>query len=181
MRVVVAIDGTECSSNAVEYLARRPWADDDAFLVVSVTEQVPVEVGFGHPPYGVKRFDKREFEECKKFAARACGRIKEALPKNQVESNVLVGAIADQICQCARSWDADLIVVGTHGRKGLSRFFLGSVAEEVLRESPCSVEVIKAGYGRAPHPMVVAIVEDESGSAFHRSTGQTPTGGFKGS
>lgn len=181
MKVVVAIDGTDCSNNAVEYLASRPWACDDEFLVVSVTEQVPVEVGFGHPPYGMKRFDKREFEDCQKLTKNACGRIKEALPDNLVESSVLVGAIADQICQCARSWDADLIVVGTHGRKGLSRFFLGSVAEEVLRESPCSVEVIKAGHGRAPHPMIVAIVEDEATSSFHRPTGQTPTGGVKGS
>lgn len=46
------------------------------------------------------------------------------------------------IVQRAREWGADLIVIGSHGRKGLSRALLGSVAEHVLRHAPCPVLVV---------------------------------------
>jgi nucleotide-binding universal stress UspA family protein len=49
------------------------------------------------------------------------------------------GAPADEIVRAARRWPADLIVIGTHGRTGLGRLFMGSVAERVLQRAPCPV------------------------------------------
>jgi nucleotide-binding universal stress UspA family protein len=48
------------------------------------------------------------------------------------------------IVDAAISWKADLIVMGSHGRRGLDRSALGSVAESVMRRAPCSVEIIRA-------------------------------------
>lgn len=59
-----------------------------------------------------------------------------------VEGTVRVGSPAHEILAVARQWDADLVVLGTHGRRGLPRFFLGSVAETVLRKASCSALVI---------------------------------------
>ena len=53
------------------------------------------------------------------------------------------------ILDAAGTWGAELIVLGSHGRTGLSRFMLGSVAESVLRHSPCSVEVVRMPASRA--------------------------------
>jgi len=50
-----------------------------------------------------------------------------------------------QIEQVARRIDADLIVMGTHGRRGVSRWLLGSVAEAVLRVAPCPVLLVREG------------------------------------
>jgi nucleotide-binding universal stress UspA family protein len=47
------------------------------------------------------------------------------------------------IVDCAREWGADLIILGSHGRRGLDRLLLGSVAESVVRHAPCSVEVVR--------------------------------------
>jgi len=44
----------------------------------------------------------------------------------------------------AKDWRADLIVLGSHGRSGIKRWILGSVAEAVVRHAPCSVEVARA-------------------------------------
>jgi nucleotide-binding universal stress UspA family protein len=63
---------------------------------------------------------------------------------------VRVGSPAHEILAVARHWDADLVVLGTHGRRGLPRFFLGSVAETVLRKAPCSALVIPPAATR-PH------------------------------
>jgi nucleotide-binding universal stress UspA family protein len=56
---------------------------------------------------------------------------------------VTTGAAAERIVSLAASVDADLIVVGTHGKTGVKRFLLGSVAEEVVRRAPCGVNVIR--------------------------------------
>jgi universal stress protein A len=57
---------------------------------------------------------------------------------------VQVGTPASEIVKTATQWSADLIVIGSHGRGGLSRALLGSVAEAVMRHAPCPVLVIRA-------------------------------------
>ena len=56
-----------------------------------------------------------------------------------VRTTVLLGDPLDQIVACAKEDHADLIVMGTHGRTGLTHMFLGSVAERVVRTAPCPV------------------------------------------
>jgi nucleotide-binding universal stress UspA family protein len=63
-----------------------------------------------------------------------------------------------EIVRCAQAWDADYVVVGSHGRSGLSRMLLGSVAERVVRQAPCSVLVAR----QAPSPGVVLVATDLS-------------------
>lgn len=53
-----------------------------------------------------------------------------------------------KIIDVAAEWKADLIVLGSHGRKGLSRFLMGSVAESVARHASCSVEIVRLPSGR---------------------------------
>jgi nucleotide-binding universal stress UspA family protein len=61
---------------------------------------------------------------------------------------VLSGAPHAAIAEAARESDADLIVMGTHGRKGVSRFFLGSVASRVISTAPCPVMTVNAASSR---------------------------------
>ena len=59
----------------------------------------------------------------------------------------LAGRVADRVAEQATAWKADLIVLGTHGRRGVGRMLLGSDAEQVLRTSPVPVLLV-----RAPEP-----------------------------
>lgn len=54
------------------------------------------------------------------------------------------GPVGDIILDAARAGDADLIVIGTHGRTGVRRLFLGSIAEHVLRHAECPVVAVRA-------------------------------------
>jgi len=47
------------------------------------------------------------------------------------------------IVDLAAKWPADLVVIGSHGRRGVERFLLGSVSEAVVRHAPCSVQVVR--------------------------------------
>ena len=60
------------------------------------------------------------------------------------EFNQYIGEASRTICDVARNWDADLIIMGRRGRRGLSEFFLGSVSSYVLHHAPCSVLVVQS-------------------------------------
>jgi nucleotide-binding universal stress UspA family protein/mannose-6-phosphate isomerase-like protein (cupin superfamily) len=64
-------------------------------------------------------------------------------PVMRIEHRVGEGDASDEILRLARALPCDLIVMGTHGRTGLSRLLAGSVAEEVLRNAPCPVLAVK--------------------------------------
>jgi nucleotide-binding universal stress UspA family protein len=61
-----------------------------------------------------------------------------------VERYLLSGDEAVEIIDAATETGCDLIVMGTHGRSGVSRLLMGSVAEEVSRKAPCGVVTVKA-------------------------------------
>lgn len=66
----------------------------------------------------------------------------------RAEFHVLDGDPADKILDLAKQSQANLIVIGTHGRSGLSRVLLGSVAEEVLRKASCPVLTVNVKTGQ---------------------------------
>jgi nucleotide-binding universal stress UspA family protein len=55
--------------------------------------------------------------------------------------------LSDLVIEVARSWDAELIVIGTHGRRGVGRLLLGSDAEQIVRSSPVPVLLVRAPEG----------------------------------
>ena len=73
----------------------------------------------------------------------------------------LEGDPAEEILRYAADAGTDLIVLGTHGRTGLERLLMGSVAEKVMRDAPCSVLVVKLPRGVAaaerPHPAAAGV------------------------
>lgn len=73
--------------------------------------------------------------------------IKNVFGNYPVSRYIVEGTPGEKILQLAKDWSADMIIVGTHGRKGLSRFFLGSVAEEILRNSHVPVTIIPINHG----------------------------------
>ncbi len=66
-----------------------------------------------------------------------------------VRHRLVEGEPVAEILRAARAWNCDLIVMGTHGRTGLPRLLLGSVAERVLRQAPCPVLTVKTPRGKA--------------------------------
>lgn len=61
----------------------------------------------------------------------------------------LAGRVSDLVTDEARTWPADLIVLGTHGRRGAGRLFLGSDAEQVLRQAPVPVLLVRSAEAAA--------------------------------
>ena len=79
--------------------------------------------------------------------SHAVSRIQESNAKREVPlvltSEVLEGRVEETIIDTARSRNTDLIVVGSHGYSGLTRFLLGSVSQAVAYHAPCSVHIVR--------------------------------------
>ena len=125
-RVLLATDGSETSAAAARALAGRPWPEGSEFRVVSVEE-----------PWAIKssRMDPQE----------AVTNAEQVLTSAELKATgaVFSGNAKEVILEEARRWDADLIVVGSHGRRGFKRFLLGSVSEAVAMNAHCSVVVVR--------------------------------------
>ena len=88
-------------------------------------------------------------EARERLAREARDRVESALTaeertRTDVTIQIRIGSVATDILEFAREQHVDLIVMGTHGRRGLSHLLLGSVAEQVLRSAPCPVLTTRA-------------------------------------
>jgi nucleotide-binding universal stress UspA family protein len=142
MRILLATDGSECSQLAARSVAERPWPAGTEFRVVSVPElSAPVLQMISHSAMDKLRGDAMKRAEDAETAAE------EVLANaNLAESGTVAASAAtpkEIILQNAEEWGADLIVCGSHGRHGLSRFLLGSVSEAIASHAKCSVEIIR--------------------------------------
>lgn len=165
-RILVAVDGTPTSKRGLVTaiaLAREQNSELHVLHVIDDTAIVPIFDAsgyagdyFGTIVAGLREAGQKILSKAEVLAAKSGQTIK---PKN-VETGGQ--GVAHSILQHARSVRADLIVMGTHGRRGLSRLVLGSDAEGVLREATVPVllirspevkratKVVKGAAGKAP-------------------------------
>ena len=114
---------------------------------------------FDAPPYfTVNRLTElqTEFRESLRLAEQSLGAfVRSTLGEaaDPVELRVIEALPADGIRELAAQTGAKLIVMGTHGRSGLNRWMLGSVAERVLRESPVPVLTVRSAPADSPRAL----------------------------
>lgn len=145
MRVLIPIDGSECSKAAVDYIKERPWNKDDSFLLVHVVEPIPVDIGIAYIPAAYTPDEGAAFSQSEALLQVVLGDLKSVLT-NQIDTKVIAGPAKAEIVDLAQEWKADLIVMGSHGRKGFNRLLLGSVTEDVMKSAPCSVTIVKSAH-----------------------------------
>jgi len=147
MKILLAMDDSKCSESAVETLIRQYKPSDTEVLVLHAIESIkltPISCNFGAGPIFPQDYTdiiQRWRSQGEMLVAQAVQRLETAGFK--VSSAVEEGDARDLILNCAGKWRPDLILLCSHGRKGLDRFLLGSVSEAVVHHAPCSVEVVR--------------------------------------
>lgn len=123
-RVLLATDGSETSMAAALALAGRPWPEGSEFSIVTVEEPWLIR-----PPSTMINVNSAE----------------EVLASAGLKATALVlsGNPKEVILEAGKKWNADLIVVGSHGQRGFKRLLLGSVSEAVAMNAHCSVVVVR--------------------------------------
>jgi nucleotide-binding universal stress UspA family protein len=140
-KILFATDFSAVADQALDYAARLAKADGAKLLIVHVAE-LPTAYGAGEMYYGIPEPDTDEL-------LRMLHNVVPCNPAVDHEYRLLKGDPAREIVRLAKDDDVDLIVLSTHGRTGLSRVLMGSVAEAVVRRAHCPVLTLK-GMAVAP-------------------------------
>ena len=147
MKILLAIDGSVFSDRAVEEVARRPWPPGSEVKIVSVIEPpiTPMTEPFVLPTLYWEEAEKAAEEQANEALKHGVKAISSAHGDSlQVSTEILKGYPKQVILDEAERWGSDLIVVGSHGRRGLTRLLLGSVSQAVAAHAGCSVEIVKS-------------------------------------
>ncbi len=147
-RIIVPVDGSETSNKALVTALQLARITSARVRLVHVVEELSYLSGYGQ--FGGYSGDLIT-------AIRAAGTkiLNDSLAIAQsagVEADTLLldnlgGRLAEVVADAAKEWNADLIVVGTHGRRGVGRALLGSGAEQIIRLAPVPVLVVRLGEG----------------------------------
>ncbi|MGD9563057.1 MAG: universal stress protein [Pyrinomonadaceae bacterium] len=178
MKILIAYDGSQCSEAALDDLVRAGLPESCDAVVVSVAEVwLPPPNGTGdvtginldeESERMIQRHyekDKRKVAEAATLANQAKERLQRMFPKWRVGVEATYGSPAWAILEHAGEFKPDLIVVGSHGRAAISRFFLGSISQKVLTEADCSVRVARGRIEVDPTPVRIVIGFDGSKGA----------------
>jgi nucleotide-binding universal stress UspA family protein len=146
MKILLAIDGSPCSETAVKEVARRPWPANSQVRIISAVEPpltittegwVPTEDYF-------TLMEKATLEQAAGAIKSAEERVRAGTGNSlQISTEIISGYARDVILNEAERWGTDLIILGSHGLRGLKRLWLGSVSHAVASHAKCSVEIVR--------------------------------------
>lgn len=144
MKILLAIDGSTCSDAAVEEVARRPWPEGSLVKVITALEIPipPTQEGWALPLNYFEELDAALRKQGENIVNRAIQRLKSNKTLS-ADAVLAPGPPRPVILNEAENWDADLIVLGSHGYGMWKRLLLGSVSQAVVSHAKCSVEVVR--------------------------------------
>jgi nucleotide-binding universal stress UspA family protein len=145
MKILVGVDESAYSQAAVDYVRRMSWPPGTTVRLVAVA-RTPVILSTEMYAPGLS-YDDQVMKAEVDFRRTLVDAAEKTFAGSgiPVSSEVVTGDPRLELVEVARREKADLLVVGSHGRSGLARLLLGSVAAHVVTHSPCSVIVVKSG------------------------------------
>jgi len=147
-RILVPIDGSGPSRAGLERAIAFAKNQNARLRLLHVVDENGV-VQSMEPTMNIgELLDSLVAEGRKILAAAAATAKKHGVKADTVLYEVLIGRVADRIVREAAKWHADVIVMGTHGRRGIGRLVMGSDAENVLRQSPVPVLLVRSAKRR---------------------------------
>jgi nucleotide-binding universal stress UspA family protein len=141
-RILFPVDFSSGATQALQ-LAVSLARDQQGELVLLHVEELPLAYGGGEFYYGLAEPNRAQL-------VKMLGEVVVSDPKLAVQRHVVAGSPASAIVSFAEQYDIDYIVMPTHGRTGLKRLLMGSVAEEVVRKAPCPVVTVKCTATQVP-------------------------------
>ena len=134
-KILCPTDFSTMGQTALE-MATSLARDRGATLLIVHVEEPPMAYGGGELYYGIEEPNREELK-------RMLSEVVPADPAVAYEHRLMIGSPATAIVEMAQRENVSLIVMPTHGRTGLMRLLMGSVAEEVVRKAKCPVLTVK--------------------------------------
>ena len=139
-KILCAVDFSDHSPRLADYAITLAKSTGAKLICVYVAPSLSQYVGFHVPPSSIEAF-------VGEIVSGADASMKAYLDAHfkgcEVEGRVLVGYPAEEVLNLAEDEDVSLIIMGTHGRKGIDRILFGSVAEKIVKSARCPVLTIR--------------------------------------
>jgi nucleotide-binding universal stress UspA family protein len=147
MKILLAIDESDCSQAATRAVIAQFPPERTEVLVVHADDwpnRLPTSLAFAEGPAAASDILELR-DERQRFGQELVARAGQQLQTAGFKTSTAVreGDPRHEILNAASEWIPDVIVLGSHGRRGMDRFLLGSVSESIVRHAPCSVEIVR--------------------------------------
>lgn len=145
MKILIAVDDSPWSQAAMDYVKKATWPKGSEMIVLSVARPAMVAYTLVDAPGAGATFSQELYEEQLKYHEEVAARYERQVHDLGFKSRsaVMAGDPREAILTTAAQEAVDLIVVGSHGRSGVSKLVMGSVASHVVTHAPCNVLVVK--------------------------------------
>ncbi|HLS57227.1 MAG TPA: universal stress protein [Zeimonas sp.] len=145
-RILVPIDGSPTSDRALAEAAGLARLCSATLRLIHVMDPLTHITGYERPDVYVREIEPAIRKAAQELLTKARDSVADA--RVRVETALIDShgeRVSDLILDQAKAWPADLVVIGTHGRRGVDRVLMGSDAEQVARRSPVPVLLVRLG------------------------------------
>lgn len=144
--VILALESEEHSQSLIDHVLEFPWSEYTTFKCVNIVSELHRGL-LAEPEITQGEELHAHYQDMVAGSAAwlevASQKLNNKFGKRVAKAEVLLGEPRQALVELAKSWPADLIVMGSHGRRGFEKSILGSVSEAVAMHAPCSVEIIR--------------------------------------
>lgn len=149
-RILVPVDGSSSSGQGLAEAIALAKLTGGSLRLVHVIDEPFVALGIDGGTYATADLFRIVRETSQRVLADASAAAKRAgVAADELLLDSVDGRVCDLVVKAAGDWAADLIVIGTHGRRGFDRLLLGSDAEQILRLAPVPVLLVRSPEPRA--------------------------------
>lgn len=179
MKLLIAYDGSKCADSALDDLTHAGLPPTGEAFVMSIAEvwlpppppssyEIVEMATTAKGPMALERkymASSQAVTDADELATKAAERFQANFPNWKVKHEAVWGSPNWELYSKAASWNADLIVVGSHGRKAIGRLLLGSISQWLLNEARCSVRVARGKLDEPDFPVRLIVGLDGSKNA----------------
>jgi len=143
-KILIPVEDRTFAEAQIEFLSKHELPSATQFTLMNVIKPLAVQdYGFAVPSTYLEAIAKEDENAARKLLADVESKLKARFPNAGFEKRIEFGGAAAEIIREAKEEEHDWIVIGSHGRSGLDRFFLGSVSQSVVSHAPCSVTIVR--------------------------------------
>ena len=143
-KILLPVEEKTFAREQVNFLCSHRIPEDAELILLTVIKPLIMQdYGYAVPHHFFENLVIEEKRWASEIMHQAETTLKEQFPDLKIEKRIEYGSPAPEILHLAKEKAVNWIIVGSHGRSGFDKFFLGSVSQAVVNRSPCSVTVVR--------------------------------------
>lgn len=143
MKILIAVESEFFADEQVDFITKHQWDKDLTFKIVHVVEPAPFEADEIDSKDFIIELAQLKRERGQKLVKSVAQKIGLTFKDARIFESVEIGHPKEFLLEEIENWEADVVIVGSHGRRELERATIGSVSSAVLSYAKCTVIVVR--------------------------------------